>query len=70
MKTNRVKIALIYFLEGLLLGADPNRNVSTFHMRIVDDLDMFNSYPWGTVVYDTTVDSLGERIWRRSTASV
>ena len=27
-------------------------------MSMVDDLDMFNSYPWGTVVYDTTVDSL------------
>ncbi|KAL5547938.1 hypothetical protein UlMin_003169 [Ulmus minor] len=57
--TDRVKIALLYFLEGVLLGADPKRNVSTFHMSMVDDLDMFNSYPWGTVVYDTTVDSLG-----------
>ena len=54
-----MKIALLYFLEGVLLGADPKRNVSTFHMSVVDDLDMFNSYPWGTVVYDTTVDSLG-----------
>ena len=54
-----MKIALLYFLEGVLLGADPKRNVSTFHMSMVDDLDMFNSYPWGTVVYDTTVDSLG-----------
>ncbi|KAL5546516.1 hypothetical protein UlMin_006203 [Ulmus minor] len=57
--TDRVKIALLYFLEGVLLGADPKRNVSMFHMSMVDDLDMFNSYPWGTVVYDTTVDSLG-----------
>ncbi|KAL5550265.1 hypothetical protein UlMin_000441 [Ulmus minor] len=55
---DRVKIALLYFLEGVLLGADPKRNMSTFHMSVVDDLDMFNSYPWGTVVYDTTVDSL------------
>ena len=54
-----MKIALLYFLEGVLLGADPKRNVSMFHMSIVDDLDMVNSYPWGTVVYDTTVDSLG-----------
>ncbi|KAL5539769.1 hypothetical protein UlMin_045147 [Ulmus minor] len=59
LATDRVKIALLYFLEGVLLGADPKRNVSTFHMSTVDDLDMFNSYPWGTVVYDTTVDSLG-----------
>ncbi|KAL5561683.1 hypothetical protein UlMin_031430 [Ulmus minor] len=59
LATDRVKIALLYFLEGVLLGADPKRNVSTFHMSMVDDLDMFNSYPWGTVVYDTTVDSLG-----------
>ena len=70
LATNRVKIALFYFLEGVLLGADPKRNVSTFHMSVVDDLDMFNSYPWGTMVYDTTINSLGGRIWRRSTASV
>ena len=58
LATDRVKIALLYFLEGVLLDADPKRNVSTFHMSMVDDLDMFNSYPWGTVVYDTTIDSL------------
>ncbi|KAL5580193.1 hypothetical protein UlMin_012635 [Ulmus minor] len=58
LTTDRVKITLLYFLEGVLLSADPKRNVSTFHMSMVDDLDMFNSYPWGTVVYDTTVDSL------------
>ena len=53
-----MKIAILYFLEGVLLGADPKRNVSTFHMSMVDDLNMFNFYPWVTVVYDTTVDSL------------
>ncbi|KAL5563080.1 hypothetical protein UlMin_032827 [Ulmus minor] len=58
LTTDRMKIALLYFLEGVILGADPKRNVSTFHMSMVDDLDMFNSYHWGTVVYDTTVDSL------------
>ncbi|KAL5573722.1 hypothetical protein UlMin_023319 [Ulmus minor] len=58
LTTDRVKIALLYFMKGVLLRADPKRNVSTFHMNMVDDLDMFNSYPWGTVVYDTTVDSL------------
>ena len=58
MTTDQVKIAFLYFLEGVLLGAEPKRNVSKFHMSIVHDLDMFNSYPWGTVVYDTTIDSL------------
>ncbi|KAL5547292.1 hypothetical protein UlMin_006979 [Ulmus minor] len=45
LATDRVKIALLYFLEGVLLGTDPKRNMSTFHMSMVDDLDMFNSYP-------------------------
>ena len=58
MATYRVKIALLYFLEGVLLGTDPKRNVSTFHMSMVDALHMFNSYPWGIMVYDTTIDSL------------
>ena len=45
LATDRVKIALLYFLKGALLGADPKRNVSTFHMSMVEYLDMFNSYP-------------------------
>ena len=56
--TDRVKITLLYFLEGLLLGPNPKRNASTFYMSMVDDLNIFNSYPRGIVVYDTTIDSL------------
>ena len=58
LATYRVKIALLYFLEVVHLGADPKKNVLTFHMSMIDDLDMFNSYHWGTVVYNTTIDSL------------
>ena len=58
MATDRVKIALFYFLEGVLLGVDPKRNMLMFHMSMVDDLDMFNSYPWGFDLFDTTLDNL------------
>ncbi len=58
LATDRLKITLLYFLEGVLLSADPKTNVSPLHLSMVDDLDMFNSYPWGTEVYDTTLDSL------------
>ena len=42
---DQVKITLFYFLEAVLLSTDPNRNVSPFNMSMVDDLDMFNSFP-------------------------
>ena len=53
-----MKFTLLYFLKGVLLSADPKRNVSAYHMSMVDDLDMFRSYPWGTNVFDTNLDSL------------
>ena len=53
-----MKIALFYSLEGVLLSTDPKKNVSTFHKSMVDDLDMFNYYPWGIEVYETILESL------------
>ena len=44
-REDRVKVALVYFLEGVLLSADAKKNCLDFYMSIVDHLDMFNSYP-------------------------
>ena len=53
-----MKIALVWFLEGALLSSDPKKNISEFHLSLVDEQDIFNEYPWGKVSFDMTFDSL------------
>jgi len=60
-REDRVKVALVYFLEGILLSADAKKNISDFYLSMVDDLTMFNAYPWGSEVYDLTFDSLSSK---------
>ena len=60
-REDRVKVALVYFLEGVLLSADAKKNISDFYLSMVDDLAMFNAYPWGSEVYDLTFDSLSSK---------
>ena len=55
---DRVKVALIYFLEGMLFNSDAKQNVSSVYMSMVDDLDTFNAYPWELEVFETTIHSL------------
>ena len=33
-----MKIALVWFLEGALLRSDPKKNISEFHLSLVDEL--------------------------------
>ena len=60
-REDRVKVALLYFLEGVLLSADAKKNISDFYLSMVDDLAMFNAYLWGNEVYDLTFDSLSSK---------
>ena len=40
-----VKVALVDFLEGVLLSANVTKNISNFYTSIVENLAMFNAYP-------------------------
>ena len=40
------KVAFLYFLERVLLSMDAKKNIFDFYMSMVDDLAMFNAYPW------------------------
>ena len=57
-REDQVKVALVYFLEGVLLSADAKKNIFDFYLSMVDNLAMFNAYTWGNEVYDLTFDSL------------
>ena len=52
---DKVKIALLYFLEPTILSSNPKKIIRQEYMSMVDDLKTFNSYPWGTVSYGITI---------------
>ncbi|KAI5317196.1 hypothetical protein L3X38_036903 [Prunus dulcis] len=52
------KLALVYFAELVVLGRDKNSNINLNYLTLVEDLDAFNRYPWGSVSFDKTQDSL------------
>ncbi|KAL5543257.1 hypothetical protein UlMin_010967, partial [Ulmus minor] len=49
-------IALVYFLESTLLSSDPKKSVSQFHLSMVDDLETFNRFPWGSFIAGLAVN--------------
>ena len=59
-----MKIALLYFLESTILSSNPKKIVSQEYMSMVDDLETFNSYPWGTVSYGITIEQLRSNDFR------
>ncbi|VVA41523.1 PREDICTED: LOC109947069 isoform, partial [Prunus dulcis] len=52
------KLALVYFAELVVLGRDKHLNINLNYRTLVEDLDAFNRYPWGSVSFDKTQDSL------------
>ncbi|KAK2662025.1 hypothetical protein Ddye_000599 [Dipteronia dyeriana] len=53
-----VKLALLYFLENVLLGREKGSTIDSEHILLADDLDQFNEYPWGRVCFEMTMKSL------------
>jgi hypothetical protein len=53
-----VKLALYFVLERFFMGREKRRIINLGWLDMVDDLDQFNAYPWGDVVYAATIDSL------------
>ncbi|KAL5575953.1 hypothetical protein UlMin_017652 [Ulmus minor] len=66
---DRLKIALVYFLESTLLSSNPKKSVSQFHLSMVDDLETFKRFPWGSVVYPATLEQLQTRDLRAKYAN-
>nr|XP_009758849.1 PREDICTED: uncharacterized protein LOC104211486 [Nicotiana sylvestris]XP_016476717.1 PREDICTED: uncharacterized protein LOC107798259 [Nicotiana tabacum] len=53
-----VKLAIIYFVESVLMGKRKNRNVSEQIMKILDDDELCSSFNWGSLSYETLLKSL------------
>jgi hypothetical protein len=53
-----VKMALLYFLNCGLLGVARKTNIDMDFVRLVEDYDKFNQFPWGALLYKHTIDAL------------
>ncbi|KAK3205466.1 hypothetical protein Dsin_019512 [Dipteronia sinensis] len=53
-----VKLALILILEMTLVGKDDKTNILYWALELLDDLDAFNKFLWGSFLYDRTFNSL------------
>lgn len=50
-----VKLANLYFLEGVLLPKEVHLTTDVDHLHIAEDLEEFCLYPWGRVVFNETI---------------
>ncbi|KAK2658986.1 hypothetical protein Ddye_005519 [Dipteronia dyeriana] len=53
-----LKIALVLIANNVLLGQDLRRKVSLWLFALVEDLESFKSFPWGSYVYMMTIHYL------------
>ncbi|KAK2642454.1 hypothetical protein Ddye_024217 [Dipteronia dyeriana] len=53
-----LKLALILFLEMTLVGKDDRTSILYWALELVDDLNAFNKFLWGTFIYSRTFNSI------------
>ncbi|KAK3212279.1 hypothetical protein Dsin_016985 [Dipteronia sinensis] len=46
-----VKLCLLYMLNCVLIGAEERNSIPKWQLRLVDDLDALNAFPWGLHVF-------------------
>ncbi|KAH0669301.1 hypothetical protein KY285_025435 [Solanum tuberosum] len=61
-KEQKLKCSLVWFVHSMLLTHDWSKIVDSNHIKMADDLDFFNSYPWGKESFDLTLTYLKNRI--------
>ncbi|KAK3229390.1 hypothetical protein Dsin_001271 [Dipteronia sinensis] len=53
-----LKMALVLIANNVLFGQDLRRKVALWLFKMVEDLEAFNSFPWGSYVYIMTIHYL------------
>ena len=53
-----LRLALLLFLETVVLGKEKPTPVPLEHIDMLDDLEYFTSYPWSTISYRSTLQSM------------
>ncbi|KAK2654194.1 hypothetical protein Ddye_014050 [Dipteronia dyeriana] len=52
---NAVKLCLLYILNWILMGLDEKEKILVWQIRLVEDLDTFDVFPWGAQVIGSHV---------------
>ncbi|CAL2238183.1 unnamed protein product [Prunus armeniaca] len=53
-----VKLGMVYFAVFVLLGTEKHVNIDMRYLKLAEDLEEFDKYPWGAVSYAMTNNSL------------
>ncbi|PHU23219.1 hypothetical protein BC332_08326 [Capsicum chinense] len=57
-KKHKQSLCLVWFLHNILWARDSNNNISIGLIKLFEDLEAFNSYPWGYESFKMTVQYL------------
>lgn len=57
-RQDTLKLALVYFVEFVLMGKEGKVFIDLDWLELVDDTEEFSKFPWGTLSFRRTVDSL------------
>ncbi|KAK3229256.1 hypothetical protein Dsin_001137 [Dipteronia sinensis] len=61
-----VKLCLLYMLNWILMGLDEREKVPLWQIRLVEDFDAFDAFPWGAHVFAyEVIPELGTRFGTR-----
>ncbi|KAG5586868.1 hypothetical protein H5410_047302 [Solanum commersonii] len=61
-KEQKLKCSFVLFVDTMLLAHDRSKVVDSSHIKMVDDLDFFNSYSWGKKSFNLTLTYLKNKI--------
>lgn len=53
-----VKLAMLYFVESVLLGKENRNHINETNVLLVDNFTEFNEFPWGRISFKMTIGSL------------
>ena len=62
-----VKLALVYLLASLLLNNNPTVVLPEFFINLVDNVEIFNNFPWGKVVWEDSTTRIKKQAQNKRT---
>ncbi|TQD95482.1 hypothetical protein C1H46_018894, partial [Malus baccata] len=57
-KDDALKMGLVYFADGVLIGAKSNMGVNLEYLDLVKDMDRLNTYSWCAISFKQLQDNL------------
>ncbi|GJX01008.1 phospholipase-like protein [Tanacetum coccineum] len=58
-----IRLCLVMFMEFVLLGMEPNNKTHVHLLALVEDLDLFNHFPWGSYTWSMLYKSIRNVAW-------